>query len=142
MDRLRILFICIGNMCRSPMAEAIARGAGGDRVQTYSAGLAPTGRVAEHALTALTELGYSTNGLSSKGLADVPLHDMDAIVSLAGPQALQLLPRNLGARLEPWSVSDPLGEDEDAFFATAQFIEKKVKALLDDLLDDRGLLGS
>jgi len=122
------------------MAEAIARALGGERVEVFSAGLAPTGRVAEQALAVLEELGYVSDGLSSKGLTQVPVRDMDVIVSLAGPQLLQLLPRNLGARLEPWSVTDPLGEDEEAFFATALFLEKKVRVLLDDLLDDQGFV--
>ena len=121
------------------MAEAIARGLGGDRVEVFSAGLAPTGKVADHALTVLEELGYPCHELCSKGLADVGVRDMDVIVSLAGPQALQLLPRNLGSRLESWPVVDPLGEDEDAFFATARYIEKKVRALLDELADEPGL---
>jgi len=53
MARLSILFLCIGNTCRSPMAEAIARGLGGERVAAHSAGLTPTGRVAEGSLAAL-----------------------------------------------------------------------------------------
>ena len=40
---LRILFVCTGNACRSPMAEGIARSLGGDRVAVASAGIHPIG---------------------------------------------------------------------------------------------------
>ena len=53
MAPLGILFVCIGNTCRSPMAEAMARAMGGDRVRAYSAGLNPTGRVARETIEVL-----------------------------------------------------------------------------------------
>ncbi|HQL28825.1 MAG TPA: arsenate reductase ArsC, partial [Thermoanaerobaculales bacterium] len=61
MRPLSILFICVGNSCRSPMAEAIARAIGGDRVTACSAGLAATGRVAPSTLEALAALGYPSD---------------------------------------------------------------------------------
>ena len=53
MRPISVLFICIGNTCRSPMAEAIARSLGGERLRAYSAGLSPTGRVAQQSLATL-----------------------------------------------------------------------------------------
>src|SRR5258705_145752 len=45
--RKKVLFICIGNACRSPMAEAIARVDAYDAIDAFSAGLAPIGFVTE-----------------------------------------------------------------------------------------------
>jgi protein-tyrosine-phosphatase len=112
------------------MAEAIARGLGGDKVEVYSAGLAPTGLVAESALSTLAEMGYPNQGLRSKGLEEVSLADMDVIVSLLGKDGLRFLPSNLGATLESWSIRDPFGEDEEVYRAAASKIESRIKKLL------------
>jgi arsenate reductase (thioredoxin) len=135
-EALRVLFVCVGNMCRSPMAEAIARQLGNGRIDAYSAGLSAAGQVDSAAVAALSELGYSGDGLSSKGLTEVPLHDMDVVVSLIGEAGLSVLPRNLGAQRVAWSVRDPLGEDDATFVAAARQIERRVRGLVTELLAD------
>jgi arsenate reductase len=133
MRPLSILFICIGNSCRSPMAEAIARALGGDRVDASSAGLAPTGRVAASTLEALGLLGYPGDGLASKGLDEIPLHGIDVAVSLIGPQGLAWLPPGLAARRLAWSIPDPYGSDLSTYLAVGRAIEERVRALLAEL---------
>jgi protein-tyrosine-phosphatase len=115
------------------MAEAIARGLGGDRIVAYSAGLTPTGRIAEGTLSALQRLGYPAAGLASKGLDDVPLEDMDVIVSLVGPDGLRLLPASLTAHRLAWSLRDPYGDDDAVYDAVARRLEVQVRDLLDEL---------
>ena len=41
--RKRVLFICVGNSCRSPMAEALARHLAADVIEPQSAGISPLG---------------------------------------------------------------------------------------------------
>lgn len=132
MAALSILFICIGNTCRSPMAEAIARGLGGDRVRASSAGIMPFGRIVSFTSDALDALGYDSGGLASKGLDDVDLARFDIIVSLLGPTGLGYLPSSLGAQLESWSVRDPYGEDEEVYQVVARELERRIRALLED----------
>ncbi len=134
METVRVLFVCIGNMCRSPMAEAIARGLGGGRVEAHSAGISPAGEVSENAMAALDELGYPAEGLHSKPITDVDLHEIDLIVSLIGEQGLAVLPRNLSAERVAWSIHDPLGEDLDAYVATAELLERRIRALVAELV--------
>lgn len=135
MAPLSILFVCIGNSCRSPMAEAIARHLGGSRVDARSAGLAPAGFVAGGTLTALEALGYSSEGLWSKGLDDVFVQDLDVVVSLLGKEALDLLPRGTGARREVWTVLDPFGEEDDVYLDVARGLEVRIRTLLSEELD-------
>ena len=135
MAPLSILFVCIGNSCRSPMAEAIARHLGGSRVDARSAGLAPAGFVAGGTLTALEALGYSAEGLWSKGLDDVFVQDLDVVVSLLGKEALDLLPRGTGARREVWTVLDPIGEEESVYLDVARGLEVRIRTLLSEELD-------
>lgn len=129
-----VLFICLGNTCRSPMAEAIARSVGGERIVAYSAGLAPTGRVAAGTLSALQRLGYSASHLMSKGLDDVPLAEMDVIVSLVGADGLRPLPAAVTARRLAWSIRDPYGDDDTVYDAVARGLEARIQDLLDEVL--------
>jgi len=132
MAPLSILFVCIGNTCRSPMAEAIARGLGEDRVRASSAGIMPFGRIVPATVEALEALGYDPRGLASKGLDDIDLGDFDIIVSLLGPSGLSYLPFTLGAQLESWSVRDPYGEDDDVYLVVARELELRIRELLAD----------
>ena len=117
------------------MAEAIARYLGGRRVDVRSAGIAPAGFVAGGTLGALEALGYSGEGLWSKGLDDVIVQDLDVMVSLLGEGALDLLPRGTGARREAWTVLDPFGEDEGVYLDVARGLEVKIRTLLSEELD-------
>ena len=54
---LRLLFVCVGNSCRSQMAEGLARAMGGERVVAESAGTSPGDRVAPKAVEVMAELG-------------------------------------------------------------------------------------
>ena len=133
MNPLRVLFLCIGNSCRSPMAEAMARALGRGRIAAFSAGLAPIDRISPGTLLALAELGYSAESLSTKGLSDVSLGEMDVIVSMVGKEGLRHLPTNIPARRIAWSIRDPFGEDDEVFLAVARLIDRRVRALLAQL---------
>jgi len=117
------------------MAEAITRHLGGRRVDARSAGLAPAGFIADGTIAALESLGYSGEGLRSKGLDDVFDCDLDIVVSLLGNGALDLLPHGTGARREAWAVLDPFGEDEDVYLDVARGLEVRIRALLSEELD-------
>ena len=135
MVKLKIMFICIANTCRSPMAEAMARQIGGNSVEAFSGGLMATGSVAEGSISTLEYLGYDADGLESKSISDVEIAEMDVIVSLIGPDGLRYLPAGISAELVTWVVRDPYGEDEEAYLTAARTIEKKVKILLTEQLD-------
>jgi arsenate reductase len=114
MARLRILFICIGNSCRSPMAEAIARSIGGD------------------AIDALRALGHPVDGLSSKGFDDVDFEHLDVVVSLLGDRGLDVIPHGLAVERESWTITDPFGEDDELYLEVAREIEARVRRLLEE----------
>jgi len=137
---LKILFICYANMCRSPMAEAIARGLGGEHVEAFSAGLSHMGAVDPFVHSALGELGFAPEGLCSNGLEAVPLEEMDVIISLVGEHGLRSIPSGLGAQLEAWTIRDPVGEDEEMFVATGRVLMARIQALLDDQLSHTPML--
>ena len=58
----RVLFVCVENSNRSQMAEAFARIHGAGRVEAYSAGSRPSGRVNPKAIESMREIGYDLGG--------------------------------------------------------------------------------
>jgi arsenate reductase len=73
-QKLKILFLCTGNSCRSQMAEGWARHLRGDALEPYSAGVEPHGMNAR-AVRAMAEAGVDISGHHSKHvdeLKDVP----------------------------------------------------------------------
>jgi aquaporin Z len=64
----RILFVCVENSNRSQMAEAFARMHGAGRVEAYSAGSRPSGRVNPRAVEFMKEVGYELTWHQSKAL--------------------------------------------------------------------------
>lgn len=116
------------------MAEVMARTIGAGRIVAYSAGLAPTGRIAAATLSTLARMGYPVDGLSSKGIEQVPLATIDVVVSLIGAQGLRALPPGLDARRESWSVRDPYGDDDRVYQAVARTLELQVRRLVEQLL--------
>lgn len=135
MAPLSILYICIGNTCRSPMAEAITRGLREEGVTASSAGLMPFGRIVGPTVETLEGLGYDPRGLASKALDEVDLENFDIIVSLLGDSGLSYLPSNLGAQLESWPIRDPYGEDDEVYVAVARELERRIRDLLADQQD-------
>ena len=135
MAKLSILYICIGNTCRSPMAEAITRGLAEDGVSASSAGLMPFGRIVSSTVETLETMGYDPRGLASTALHDIVLAGFDIIVSLLGDSGLAYLPSTLGAQLESWSIRDPYGEDDEVYLAVARELERRIRDLLADQND-------
>lgn len=73
-SRLKILFLCTGNACRSQMSEGWARHLKGSLIDAYSAGVAPHG-VDPRAVQVMAEAGVDISGHTSKHLdtlLDVP----------------------------------------------------------------------
>ena len=101
-----------------------------------SAGLAPAGFIAESTVEALATLGYSADGLWSKGLDEVQLDDVDVVVSLLGRRGLDLVPRGGELRREAWSIRDPIGEDERVYLTVAREIEGRIRRLLAATADE------
>ena len=70
LPKLKVLFLCTGNSCRSQMAEGWARTLHAGRIESYSAGTAP-GRVDPHAIRVMREAGVDISGHRSKHLEEV-----------------------------------------------------------------------
>jgi arsenate reductase len=132
-QKKKVLFVCVGNMCRSQMAEGFARSMGSDLVEAYSAGISHTGVLSEKTITAMEEKGIDISGQRSKGLEDVPLLDMDYIVNMATPSADDICPPSYKGEKLVWRVLDPIGESREYFKSVRDDIERRVKELLESI---------
>jgi len=81
LSKLKVLFLCTGNSCRSQMAEGWARKLHGERLEPYSAGTAP-GRVDPRAILVMREAGIDISGHRSKHLQEVISINFDAVVTV------------------------------------------------------------
>jgi arsenate reductase (thioredoxin) len=135
-QKTRVLFVCIGNMCRSPMAEGFARKLGGDILDIYSAGTSPSGYVSEDAIEIMRELKIDISRLESKGLGAVPVGDMDIVISMAPVPARRLVPRRFAGRVIDWRVDDPVGRSLDVFRRVRDELHVRVTNLIDQIRRD------
>jgi arsenate reductase (thioredoxin) len=81
MQKLKVLFLCTGNACRSQMAEGWARRLKGDVIEAYSAGIAPHG-LDPRAVAVMAEVGVDISGHRSKHLDEVKDVPFDYVVTV------------------------------------------------------------
>lgn len=82
-QKLKVLFLCTGNSCRSQMAEAWARHLKGGVIEAYSAGIEKHG-MNPHAMKVMAESGVDLAQHYSKTLEDIgPVH-FDYVVTVCG----------------------------------------------------------
>jgi protein-tyrosine-phosphatase len=129
---LNILFVCVGNACRSQMAEAFARHLGDGRFRVWSAGSRPLGRITEDTRAVLEEKHLSVTDQYSKGLKEVPLEQMDVVVTM-GCEVECSVPPGFRGRVIEWNIADPFANDLDFSRNVRDLIEQRVTALIDQL---------
>lgn len=130
-EPLKVLFVCVENSNRSQMAEAFARIHGGEKIEAYSAGSRPSGRVNPKAIAAMAELGYDLARHTSKSLQQVPQTEYAATVTMGCGDACPFLP---ALRREDWQIPDPREMPPEQFREVRDLIAAKVRALLAELL--------
>jgi arsenate reductase len=117
-----IVFICLGNSCRSIMAEALARHLGGEALNAASAGISPLGFIAPLTLKVLGEMGVSTAGLRSKGLEEIEFSGYHLAVNLTDYALAGYLPASFPGRLLHRPVPDPYGGSLDDYRQTRDLL--------------------
>ena len=134
-ERTRILFICIGNSCRSPMAEAIASRDAADVIEAASAGLAPLGFVAAQTKRTLAKNGYPNDGLESKPIIRTSWDAAHLVVNMSGRPRERVFP-DFG-KVEDWEIEDPYGEDAAVYQRIFEEITRRVWALAERLREQK-----
>ncbi|ACK95633.1 low molecular weight protein arginine phosphatase [Bacillus thuringiensis] len=138
----RVLFVCTGNTCRSPMAEALLRHHGGDRFEVQSAGVFayPGSDASVYAKEALAEKGISINHAAQQ-VNETLLDWADIVVTMTENHkhivlghypsvekklnTLYGLTEGIGK-----DISDPFGGSLSIYKKTLDEMEKLVQTLL------------
>ena len=132
--RTKILFVCYGNICRSPMAAGIARKRLGKRVEAASAGIAAVGGPAAEDAQLVMKLVYKTDISDhvARSFSSFEPGEFDFIVALDLPiyNTLKDIWSVPGDKLFGWDIDDPLGRGYEAFKASALKIEKRLDQFL------------
>jgi protein-tyrosine-phosphatase len=112
------------------MAEGFARIHGGGRVEAYSAGSHPSGRVNPKAVEAMKELGYDLGAHRSKGLAELVGIEFDVVATMGCGDECPFIQAK---RRVDWQIPDPKELPPEEFRAVRDLIGRKVKELLETL---------
>ncbi len=136
---MKILFICSGNTCRSPMAQAVFQKIAAEKnlsVECKSAGIAAfTGSPAsENSVAALQEIGIDLSNFRSTSItALIPrLDEFDLFVPMTYSHAVALLQLGVEKKkiyLFNTDVSDPYGGDLSVYRATRDELLKQLDIL-------------
>lgn len=135
----KILFVCTGNTCRSPMAEGILNKLAGERnldVFAKSAGIsAAEGSPASvNSVKACEEIGVEISGHRSTQLTNQMFYEADEVVPLTKTHQIIMQDafKNREKILPALDVPDPFGGDLEEYRLCRDRIKEKIEELLDD----------
>lgn len=139
----KIIFICTGNTCRSPMAEGLFRVHGGEDktgLTAASAGLFTQDGMpaSQNAVAAAAELGADITAHRSRMLTPDMAQDAHYLVCMTGAhydRLCELFPdcADKVFTLLPEDISDPFGGDLETYRRAAAEIDKGVRSIIERL---------
>nr|WP_308505641.1 low molecular weight protein arginine phosphatase [uncultured Agathobaculum sp.] len=139
----KIIFICTGNTCRSPMAEGLFRAHGGEDktgLTAASAGLFTQDGMpaSQNAVAAAAELGADITAHRSRMLTPELARDARYLVCMTGAhydRLCELFPdcADKVFTLLPEDISDPFGGDLETYRRAAAEIDKGVRSIIERL---------
>ena len=128
-----VLFVCLHNAGRSQMSQALFERAAQGRHTAASAGTTPAERVHPEVVEVMSELGIDLADRTPRALDRGLAERADVVVTMGCGDECPYVP---GKRYLDWDLSDPKGQSLEAVRATRDEIDRRVRALVEEL--DRG----
>lgn len=125
--RATVGFICVGNSCRSQMAEGFTHYYGDEIFKVYSAGTNPASMVSPDAVDVMKEKNIDISMQYPKSLSEIP-GELDVLITMGCGVKCPYLPAD---HREDWGIEDPIGMPLPEFRRIRDIIEKKVLELVD-----------
>lgn len=137
----KILFVCTGNTCRSPMAEIVFNRICQDKNLPYtaqSAGICTVSGLpmSENSTGALKDAGYSAQGFVSADISDLSLGDYHLFACMTPDHAVSLVQMGVPAEkiyilaYSKGGISDPYGMSKGVYGQCLCEIESQVQKLI------------
>ncbi len=130
---IRILFLCTENSARSQMAEGILRHLGGDSVQVFSAGTAPS-IIHPYAIETLSRIGIDISQQRAKHVDTFHDQTFDTVITVCDRARENCPVFSEDTESIHWSLPDPVTASDDsqqeAFLETAQQLTIRIRYFL------------
>jgi len=139
-EKVRILYLCTGNSCRSQMAEAFTNTLKKNEFEAYSAGVSPKG-VDPRAIKAMAEIGIDISGQRSKDSTEFRGLEFDFVVTLCDnareacpyfPARTRVMHRGFD---DPPKLAASSGNEEEAMVHYRR-VRDEIKAFVESLPDE------
>jgi len=132
--KIKILFVCTGNSCRSQMAQGWARHLKADVIDACSAGIKPIG-VSSRAIKVMAEAGVDISSHSSKSVEEFVGVDLDYVVTVCDNAKEQCPVFPCGAKRIHKSFPDPYFAEgsEQEIMDVFRKVRDKIKAFIETL---------
>ncbi len=136
-EKIKLLYLCTGNSCRSQMAEGWTRSLKGDLIDVYSAGIETHG-LNPSAVAVMAEAGVDISGHRSQLLSEFEDVDLDYVITVCG-HAHETCPLFPGkSKVMHVAFDDPPKlavniEDEEARLACYRRVRDEIKAFVETL---------
>ncbi len=134
---INVFVICTGNSCRSVLGEALFNHLGAGRIQAFSAGSHPKGKIKPVTLATLQRHGLPTQALKSQSWSEFANQPMDIVITVCDNAAEESCPVYLNNAIKVhWGLAEPShiqgSEDEimDAIEQTYGILEQRIKKML------------
>jgi len=129
-----VLFLCTHNAGRSLAARVLLDHYGGGRVDVRSAGSEPASELNPSVVAILRERGLDPSREFPKPLTDAAAREADVVVTMGCGDTCPYYP---GKRYLDWELDDPAGRPVESVRPIVEEIDRRVRALLEDLTGQR-----
>ena len=134
-----VLFVCVHNAGRSQMAAALLHHYAGDDIVVRSAGSTPADEINPAAVEALAELGIDISQEFPKPLTDEAVRAADVVITMGCGDTCPIFPSK---RYLDWEIPDPAGLPLEEVRPIRDEIDRRVRALADELLSGTDSAGT
>ena len=133
-DRPVVLFLCVHNSGRSVAGRMLLEHYAQGRVEVLSAGSEPADQLNPSVVAVLSERGLDATAEVPKPVTDEMARAADVVVTMGCGDACPIYP---GIRVVDWELTDPAGRPVDEVRPIVDDIDRRVQALLEELLAAR-----